>query len=54
MPVETAPWVTNDRILRPTLYASYTNEHGLLRGKSIKISRKSTNATDEQILIPES
>jgi len=49
IPVETAPWVTNDRILRPTLYASYTNEYGLLRGKSIKISRKSTNATDEQI-----
>jgi len=49
IPVENAPWVTNDRILRPTLYASYTNEYGLLRGKSIKISRKSTNTTDEQL-----
>lgn len=49
MPVGTASWVTNDRILKPTLYASYTSEHGLLRGKSIKISRKSTNTTDEQL-----
>ena len=49
MPVETATWVTDDRVLKPRLRVSYTNEYGLLRGKSIKISRKSTNTTDEQL-----
>jgi len=49
MPVETASWVIDDRVLKPRLRVSHTYEHGLLRGKNIKISRKSTNTTDEQL-----
>jgi hypothetical protein len=49
MPVETAPWVDEERLLKPRLYTNVTPEHGLLRGKTIKISRKSINTNDEQI-----
>lgn len=49
MPVDLGSWVAEERLLKPRLHTNHMTEYGLLRGQAIKISRKSINATDEQI-----
>ena len=49
MPMELASWVDQERLQKPRLHTNNTTEVGLLRGRHIRMSRKSTGLTDEQI-----
>ena len=49
MPVELASWIDPERLQKPRLHMNQIKEVGLLRGRHIKMSQKSTQLTDEQI-----
>ncbi len=49
MPQELASWVDEGRLQKPRLHTNMVIECGLCRGRQIKMSRKATGLTDEQI-----
>lgn len=49
MPVKLASWMPEERIAKPRLHSNLVTECGLLRGQKIKMSKKGTGLTDEEI-----